>query len=156
MEPVVIRSVEVGERVIEALVEVSDPMWRRTAGRDDLPARAIALLPGLERHTCENRAHARFRDELANTETAHFLEHVACELAALAGSPRSLRAETTWDFSADGEGVYRVRLGYDDDLVALWALKAALSLVEWCLRPTEDAPDVAALVARGRALRERE
>ncbi len=111
------------------------------------------MLPGLSRHSCENEANARFADELADTETPHLLEHVACELMALAGSPRSLKGETRWDFATDGRWVYRVSLAYDDDLVALGALKEAGPMVEWLLAPTADRPDVDAAVGRLRSVR---
>ena len=74
---------------------------------------------------------------------------------ALSGSPRTLRGETVWDFSADGRGVFRVRLGYDDDLVALGALRAAVGVCEWLLAPASgEEPDVGAIVARLRGLRD--
>ncbi len=81
------------------------------------------MLPGLARHTCDNDEGVDFLRELRDTETAHLLEHVATELAALSGSPRSLRAETSWDFARDGRGVFRLRFDYDDDLVVLGALR---------------------------------
>ncbi len=115
----------------------------RTSARPGLAEAAVALLPGLARHTCDNDEGVDFLRELRDTETAHLLEHVATELAALAGSPRSLRAETSWDFARDGRGVFLLRFDYDDDLVVLGALDAAVGVVEWLL------------VGRGRAARHR-
>lgn len=86
--------------------------------------------------------------EFADTETPHLLEHVAAELMALAGSSRTLRGETVWNFKRDGQGVFRVRLRYDDDLVALGALKEAHAIVEWLLDPEHAAePDMEAAIA---------
>jgi hypothetical protein len=52
---------------------------------------------------------------------------------ALSGSPRSLKASTSWDFARDGQGVFRITLAFDDDLVAVGALKEAHLLVEYLL-----------------------
>jgi hypothetical protein len=145
VNPVAIEGVEVGESRIEALVRVA-PAGMRTTAADGLKARALDLLPGLARHTCENDAGRPFSAELGDTETAHLLEHVACELMALAGSPRSLRAETSWDFAKDGPGAFRIRMEYDDDLVALGALRQASEMVGW-LFGGGARPDVAAIAA---------
>jgi len=127
-----------------------------TSAAPGLADRARALLPGLARHTCENGSAHGIIAELAHTETPHLLEHVAFELMALSGSPRSLRGETVWDFSADGRGVYRVRLGFDDDLVALGALREAVAVCEWLLQPgVAEKPDLDAIIARLRDVRKR-
>lgn len=155
MGAVVVEAVEVRDREIHARVRVTDPALMRTSARPDLGERALGLLPGLARHTCDNDEDAAFTLELRDTESAHLLEHVTVELAALAGSPRSLRAATSWDFSADGRGVFRLRFAYDDDLVVLGALREAVTVVDWLLTPDGDVPDVDAIVVRLRELRGR-
>jgi hypothetical protein len=72
---------------------------------------------------------------------------------ALSGSPRTLRAETVWDFAADGPHVYRVRLAYDIDLVALGALREGVGIVDWLMGLSAEKPDVATIVAGLRELR---
>lgn len=151
-----IEQITVASDHVEAIVRVTDRAFARTSAAPDLAQRAHALLPGLAKHTCENGSAHGALAEFADTETPHFLEHVACELMALSGSPRTLRAETTWDFSADGPGVFRVRIGYDDDLVALGALKAGVGVVEWLLGRPAEKPDVDCIVAELAALRDRE
>ena len=47
----------------------------------------------------------------------------------LAGSPRTLSGRTKWDFARDGRGVFSVELEYDDDLVALGAMRDGTELV---------------------------
>lgn len=137
---------------IEAIVR-AEPAYATTAIAPGLPARALELLPGLVRHTCESGTGHGIVAELAETETAHLLEHVAAECMALSGSPRTLRAETVWDFAADGQFVYRVRLSYDIDVVALGALREGLAIVDWLLGLTAERPDVDAIIARLRAVR---
>ena len=127
----------------------------RTSSAPGFAARAQSLLPGLVRHSCENDDGRDFISELADTETAHALEHIAVELMACAGSRRDLKARTTWDFVADGRGVFHVRLAFDDDLVALGALRDAVVIATWLLGPVGDAPDVDAMAARLREVRAR-
>ena len=153
MSVLAIEWVTVGAERIEAFVRVTDRVFARTSASPGLASRALELLPGLVRHTCENGSAHGHVAELADTETPHLLEHIACELMALSGSPRSLRAETAWDFTADGEGAYRVRLTYDNDLVALGALRGGVDVAEWLLLPVGDAPDVDVIAARLHSLR---
>lgn len=141
-----IESIEVGPERLEALVR-ADPQLAATSAVPGVAERALELLPGLARHTCENGSAHGIVAELADTETAHLLEHVTVELMALAGSPRTLRAETVWDFARDGREVYRVRIAFDDDLVALGALREGLHIVDWLLSPTAERPDIDHVVA---------
>jgi hypothetical protein len=145
-----VESVTLGESSVEALVRFAPGEPLRTTPA--IAARALSLLPGLARHRCDNDAGLTFSAEARDTELAHLLEHVACELMALAGSPRTLRGETAWDFGRDGRGVFRVTLQFDDDLVALGALKAAAEIVE-ALAHGEEPPDPAVTVERLRELR---
>ena len=156
MEVLQIERVEVGPQRVEALVRVTDRDFASTASSPGLPRRALELLPGLARHTCENGSAHGHVAELADTETPHLLEHVACELMALSGSPRTLRGETSWDFSADGPGVFRVRLSYDDDLACLGALRNGVDVVEWLLGRSSTEPDVGRMVGELVAVRGRE
>jgi hypothetical protein len=129
VRPLVVERAEVGGSHVDARVRVTAPQWMRTSATPGLADAVLALLPGLIRHRCECGSAHGIRQELADTETPHLLEHVALELMVLAGSPRDLGGETTWDFSADGPGVFRVRIGFDDDLVALGALERGAALV---------------------------
>jgi hypothetical protein len=156
MAPLRIERIEVGPEQVEAFVRVTDRAFARTSACPGLPARALELLPGLSRHTCENGSAHGHVAELADTETPHLLEHIACELMALSGSPRTLRGETSWDFAEDGPGVYRVRLAYDDDLVCLAALRNGVDVVEWLLDSSADRPDVDRVVAELAVVRMRE
>jgi hypothetical protein len=154
MAALAIEEIEVGHNRVEARVRVLDPALLRTSSERGLSKSARELLPGLARHSCENSEARDFLTELRDTETPHLLEHVAAELMALSGSPRSLKGETVWDFARDGRGVFSVRLEYDDDLVAVGALREALAIVEWLLAPAgATRPDVSEATERLRALR---
>lgn len=150
-----IERVTVAPEVVEAVVRFEPGEPQRTSQAPHAEERALALLPGLRGHRCENQDGRTLRDELADTEIAHLLEHAALELMAMAGSPTTLRGETRWDFAADGRGVFRVRVAYDDDLVALGALRAAAETVVWCVSGCGAAPDVGAEARRLRGVRRR-
>ena len=103
----------------------------RTVDVPDIDRRAKTALPGLIRHRCTAHARGLFALELEDTELAHLFEHVALELMVLAGSPRRLQGNTTWDFGRDGAGVFRVSLEYDDDAVAVGAVRFALDVMRY-------------------------
>jgi hypothetical protein len=147
-----VEHVTVGERSLEAVVRFEPGEPLRTSAVPGLPERALMLLPGLSRHRCDNDTGAVFPAELRDTELAHLLEHATIELAALAGSPRTLRGETSWDAARDGRGVFHVTVAFDVDLVALGALKVAAALVQALMDDTQ-APDIDADVARLRGVR---
>jgi hypothetical protein len=148
-----ITRVEVEPEYVEALI-AAEPALARTSRTPGLSERALELLPGLRRHRCDNGSAHGIAAELSDTETPHLLEHVAIELIALSGSPRDLPAETSWDFARDGAHVYRVRIRYDHDLVALGALRESLPIVDWLIAPqAAEKPDVDAAVRRLRDVR---
>lgn len=126
----------------------------RTGEVPGLAEAAVRALPGLRGHRCDNGAGLTFADELRDTELAHLVEHAALELMAMAGSPPTLRGETSWDFAADGRGVFRLRIGYDDETVARGALRSACDLVG-ALSRGEAAPDAEAGARRLREARRR-
>jgi len=126
---------------------VTDPAFMRTSAVPELPARILSLLPGLLRHRCECGSAHGIEAELADTEIAHALEHVALEIMALAGSPRTLRGETAWDFARYGRGVFSVSVEYDDERVARTALKVARAVIDSICREV-DSPDIAVEVTR--------
>ncbi len=106
--PLSIRSFDLCDDGLEAVVFVSSPEVMRTSAFPGLAEELLARYPGLRRHPCEARGIVA---ELADTETPHLLEHLALELLALDGLPRlELRGRTAWDFATDGRGVFRVRL----------------------------------------------
>jgi hypothetical protein len=150
-----IDAVSVAPDAVEALVvfEPGEPL--RTSEHPGAGDRALALLPGLRGHACENDEGRPFSEELGDTELAHLLEHAALEIAAMAGSSPTLHGRTEWDFRQEGRGVFHVRLAYDDDLVALGALKAAERAVAWCVSGEGVAPDVEEEARRLRATRRR-
>jgi hypothetical protein len=137
---------------LEARVRVDGPM--RTSAYSGLSERALAWLPTLAGHACDNHQCRSMPKELADTEVAHLTEHVALDLIRRAGVRGPLRGDTSWDFEEDGAGVFRVRLDAPDDAVALGALKAAVDAVN-TLAGGGEPPDAASEAARLAELRHR-
>jgi hypothetical protein len=149
-----IRSVTVGPKAIEAVVVFDEGQPLRTSETPGATQEVLRLLPGLRGHRCDNGAGATFGDEIADTELAHLIEHAALEIAALADSPETLQGRTSWDFAADGPGVFRVSLEYDDDLVVLGALSVAADAVRAACG-SGAAPDIETEARRLRGVRKR-
>jgi hypothetical protein len=126
----------------------------RTSEVAGLAAAAVAALPGLRGHRCDNGAGLTFADELTDTELAHLIEHAALELMAMTGSSPLLRGETSWDFGVDGRGVFLVRIECEDAPLAIGALESATALVR-ALTHGEVAPNMEAEARRLRATRGR-
>jgi hypothetical protein len=147
-------TVTADEGVISALVVFGSDEPLRTCEVPGLAEAALRALPGLRGHRCDNGAGLTFADELRDTELAHLVEHAALELMAMAGSSPALRGETSWDFAADGRGVFRLRIAYDEEAVARAALGSACDLVG-ALSRGDAAPDAEAEAWRLRKVRER-
>lgn len=149
-----VASILVRPDAIDAIVAFESDEPLRSSEIPGLVPAVLRSLPGLKGHHCDNGAGLSFAQEAADTELAHLIEHAALEIMALAGSPATLRGDTSWDFAADGRGVFHVRLGFDDDRVAIGALRCACGLVRVLARG-EKPPDVEAEARRLRVLRDR-
>lgn len=149
-----VRSITVDPDRVDVVVTIDATAPVRTSTVAGIGRRALDVLPGLADHRCINDDAVSFADELADTEIPHVFEHVALELMALAGSPRDLRGETSWDFKSHGRGVFHVRLEYDDDLVCLGAVKAAQEVMRH-LTDAGPRPDIAAISDALASLRHR-
>ncbi len=147
-----VHSVTVCADRVDVIVDVGDAEALRTTSDSAIAERAIGLLPGLAKHVCSNDDDRTFAEEIGDTEVPHLFEHVVMELMAKAGSPRSLKGETSWDFKRDGHGIFRVSFEYDDDLVCLGAIKAADKVMSY-VTGAGPAPDPEAETARLRSLR---
>ena len=142
-----VERVEVTSEAVVAQVRVLEPAFMRTSAAPGLAEQLSALLPGIVRHRCDCGSAHGVLAELADTETPHLLEHVVLEVMALAGSPRTLRGSTSWDFARDRRGVFEVHLGYDDARVALGALDLGAAIVDG-LFGVSAVPDIAAEAQR--------
>ena len=145
---------EVGPETIEAVVRFDPGEPLRSSEVPGMADALVRALPGLKGHRCDNGAGLSFRDEASDTEIAHLIEHSALEIMAMAGSSDTLKGVTAWDFAVDGRGAFRVSVEYDDDLLALGALRCASEVVG-ALASGGEPPDAGAEARRLRGLRAR-
>ena len=143
--PLGVERITVEESRVDIVVGVDAGFEIRTSAYPEAVASILELLPGLSRHRCECGSAHGIERELADTELPHLLEHVVLELMVLAGSPRTLAGCTTWDFKRDGKGVFHVRIEYDDDLVALGAVREGIEFVNTAVEG-EDLPDISSVL----------
>jgi hypothetical protein len=175
-EPICITSIDVYPGQLDAHVRCAGgaPYVSAHAAR-----RVCHLLPGLADQLCVHSRHERFGDEVCGTEIPHLLEHVAIELQVLearAYDPVSDMAfhgvtllegdwpsadETATCSACDRQDVDAthpheacVRLTFENDLIALAALKHAAEIVTWAWRGDVRAPDVRRIVKELGALRQ--
>ena len=93
----------------------------------EMAAALVAAVPTLPAHACVNENGPTFGAVLASTSLPHVLEHLIIDAQVRASAPAmpTFVGTTTWlDRNA---GVARVEVSYTDDLVALAAVKQALS-----------------------------
>lgn len=121
----------------------------------DMATRLTELFPHLGEQVCVNAGHGHFGDEIEGTELPHLLEHVTIEL--LVGEARMYMPDeehvfmgnTSWrkgsehsDEEHEGERVMKVCITFENDLVALGALKQAAAIIEWSRTGKLPSPDV--------------
>jgi hypothetical protein len=150
--PLSVERVTVGEKSVEIVVRASSERGFRTRAYPQAVEIVLSTLPGLARHRCECGSAHGIEAELRDTELPHLLEHVILELMVLSGSPRTLAGRTTWDFKRDGRGVFNVSIEYDDDLVALGAVRTGTDVVSAAVAG-ETLPDMEHVVTQLRGLR---
>ncbi|HET6498999.1 MAG TPA: hypothetical protein VFH17_08120 [Coriobacteriia bacterium] len=121
---------EVRGASVVARVRVAPDVPVRTSGLPGIAQAACDELPGLARHRCDCGSPRGIVAELSDTELPHLVEHVALELLALAGFPRTISGETTWDFARDGRGVFHVTIRSHDAAAARSALGEATRIVD--------------------------
>ncbi len=127
----------------------------------------LETMPDLGEHICVSAGHERFGEEIVGTGAAHLIEHVAIEFmvqtaaACDAGLPpgiavdgggarggrersaRTFTGHTSHLPSLPGDDpdveAFRVSITYDNDLVAIAAMRHACAIVGWTLSADADA-----------------
>lgn len=116
---------------------------------DEAAGRLLVLLPGLANQVCLGGKGEFLKDELPGTETAHAVEHVAIALMLIERdlceqvAPIVFTGHTTQG-EPDAEGIVRakVTVSFENDLVAMSAIRTASEVVAWTLDPSSTEPDI--------------
>jgi hypothetical protein len=109
------------------VVEIPETEIFHTAQAPRVPRILFKLFPHMVTQRCHNGAGLSFRREAEATEIPHLFEHLILEIQDQVrrhvGNP--FRGETHWNWTIDPRGRYYVTFDYDDEMVALGAIRLA-------------------------------
>lgn len=140
------------ERRIRLTVEMPDPDRFLTSQAPHLPRALFRLFPHLSQHKCDNGNGYTFRRECRCTEIPHLFEHLIIELQAQAQPAEVLRGETQWNWRVDPRGRFYVFVDYENELLALGAIRLAERILQALDRRDLEAVDPETEMARLRDL----
>lgn len=106
-------------------VEMPDPDRCTTDKVPHLPKLLFRMFPNLAAHRCENGRGHSFRRECKATEIPHLLEHLIIEIQGQAFPHTRLSGETQWNWRVDPRGRFHVYVEYENELLALGAIRLA-------------------------------
>jgi len=132
LEEVVVRVVEIlfyGEKRIKLVVEMPDPAHYTTADSPHLPKLLFRAFPHLTRHRCENDSRFSFKREAKMTEIPHLFEHLVMELQAQVRRGENMKGETQWNWQVDPVGRFHVYINYENEFLALGAIRLAERII---------------------------
>ena len=113
------------------VVEIPDTEDFTTANRPHIPRILFKLLPQLAAQRCFNDEGHSFRREAQATEIPHLFEHLIMEIQnqVRRGIGLPLTGETHWNWTTDPRGRFYVTVDYDNEIVALGAIRLAESII---------------------------
>lgn len=139
-------------RRIRLTVEMPDPDRFMTSQVPHLPRMLFRLFPRLTQHTCENDQGLSFRQECRKTEIPHLFEHLIIELQLQAQDTEILRGETAWNWREDPRGQFHVYVDYENELLAVGAIRLAERVLNALDRRDIECLDIKSEVSRLRDL----
>ena len=113
------------------VVEMLETEAFTTEGRPYIPRILFKLLPQLATQHCYNDDGLSFRREAQATEIPHLFEHLIIEVQnqVRRGIGFPLSGETRWNWTVDPRGLFYVTVDYDNELVALGAIRLAENVI---------------------------
>ncbi len=113
------------------VVEMLETEAFTTEGRPHIPRILFKLLPQMASQHCFNDEGLSFRREAQATEIPHLFEHLIIEIQnqVRRGIGVPLSGETCWNWTVDPRGLFYVTVDYDNELVALGAIRLAESVI---------------------------
>jgi len=140
------------ERRIRLTVEMPDPDHFLTSQVPHLAEGLFRLFPHLRHHKCDNSGGHAFRRECRRTEIPHLFEHLIIELQAQVQPAEVLRGETRWNWRVDPRGRFYVFVDYENELLAVGAIRLAERIIHGLDRRVLEDLDTHAEMARLREL----
>lgn len=116
---------------VRLVVEIADLEPLTTMGDARIPRILFKLFPRLATQQCHNDGGYSFRHEAGATEIPHVFEHLILEIQdqVRRGSGASLAGETQWNWTEDPCGRFYVTVDYDNEVVALGAIRLAERII---------------------------
>ncbi|MCC6445857.1 MAG: hypothetical protein IT210_20685 [Armatimonadetes bacterium] len=118
-----------GEKQVKLVVEMPEPGRYTTIESPHLSKLLFRAFPHMTRHRCHNDIRASFKREARATEIPHLFEHLTMELQAQARPGTNLKGETQWNWRIDPVGRFHVYLNYENELLALGAIRLAERII---------------------------
>ncbi len=130
-QPLQAEAVRVRPGRIEVTVRVASRNYLQT--NEALVQRCLQHAPTLAQHACRNQVGPLFGAVMYNTSTPHLLEHLVVDTQTRAARNASVVFTGTTQFSSEDPLLANLALSYEDDLVALRALKESLEFLNCAL-----------------------
>lgn len=113
------------------VVEMLETEAFTTEGRPHIPRILFKLLPQMATQHCFNDEGLSFRREAQATEIPHLFEHLIIEIQnqVRRGIGIPFSGETSWNWTVDPRGLFYVTVDYDNELVALGAIRLAENVI---------------------------
>ena len=109
------------------VVEIPETEPFTTHERPRIPRILFKLFPHMATQRCYNDAGYSFRREAMATEIPHLFEHLIIEIQdqVRRGVGQPFAGETQWNWTIDPRGRFYVMVDYDNEIVALGAIRLA-------------------------------
>ncbi len=127
---------------VRIVVEIADPEPYTTQGEARIPRRLFKMFPRIAAQRCGNDDGHSFRREAQATEIPHVFEHVILEIQdqVRRGAGAPFAGETQWNWTLDPRGRFYVTVDYENEIVALGAIRLAERVIN-----ALDSKDIACL-----------
>lgn len=109
------------------VVEIPETDAYTTSEAPRIPRIVFKLFPHMATQRCYNDAGHSFRREAQATEIPHLFEHLIIEIQdqVRRGMGVPFAGETQWNWTIDPRGRFYVTVDYDNEIVALGAIRLA-------------------------------
>jgi hypothetical protein len=109
------------------VVEIPDSEAYSTVEAPRIPRILFKLFPHMATQRCYNDSGYSFRREAQATEIPHLFEHLIIEIQdqVRRGMGTPFAGETQWNWTVDPRGRFYVTVDYDNEIVALGAIRLA-------------------------------
>lgn len=120
-------------RKVRLVVEIPDTESYLTSHAPNMPRILFRMFPYLAAQRCFNEKGHSFRREALSTEIPHLFEHLLLEIQKQVriGSTGEgpITGDTQWNWRVDPRGRFHVTVSYDNEIVALAAIRLAERII---------------------------